>query len=97
MGFGSGIWKQPIPDPGSRVKRAPDSGSGTFLTSACGGGGGGGWGRDCVLPESSCEGVQGCLQANGGGGDRAGQHEGQLSAHQQLSHLLTWPIGKCLN
>jgi hypothetical protein len=31
MGIGSGIWKIPIPDPGSRVKKAPDPGSGKLL------------------------------------------------------------------
>ncbi len=29
MGLGSGIRKKPIPDPGSRVNKAPDPGSGS--------------------------------------------------------------------
>jgi hypothetical protein len=29
MGWGSGIWKKPIPDP--RVKKAPDPGSATLV------------------------------------------------------------------
>jgi hypothetical protein len=29
MNLGSGIWKKPIPDPGSRVKKASDPGTGS--------------------------------------------------------------------
>jgi hypothetical protein len=42
IGFGirdprSGIWKKPIPDPGSRGQKAPDTGSGsaTLFPSQC--------------------------------------------------------------
>jgi hypothetical protein len=36
MGLGSEIRKKPIPDPGSKVKKAPDPGSGsTTLLTAC--------------------------------------------------------------